>query len=81
MRYTLLDALLGQCLFEVNNEGTRNTLFWCVFFKYLKMHLLKDEYRTKNEVFHEGFLQLSFLRIWSHYLKKTLMENLIFCVV
>ena len=32
----------------------------------------------KNEVSHLGFLQL---RIWSHLLKKALMENFIFCAV
>ena len=42
---------------------------------------------TKNEVFHQGFFfhkcdQISsFLRIWSHLLKKSLMKNFIFCTV
>ena len=38
---------------------------------------------TKNEVFQGGLLQdfFSFLRIWSHLLKKSFMENLIFCAV
>ena len=34
----------------------------------------------KNEVFHYGFLQWMKLRIWSHLLKKSLMENFHFLV-
>ena len=41
---------------------------------------------TKNEVFHKDFFRKwdqirSFLWICSHLLKKSLMENFIFCVV
>ena len=41
---------------------------------------------TKNEVSHEGFFRKcdqirSFLRIWSHLLKKSLSKNFIFCAV
>ena len=41
---------------------------------------------TKNEVFHFHFFSKceqihSFLQIWSHLLKKSLMENFIFCAV
>ena len=40
----------------------------------------------QNEVFHEGFLQQMRpnrrkLRVWSHLLKKSFMENFIFCAV
>ena len=47
---------------------------------------------TKTEVFRKGYLSVkdifskcdqmnSFLRIWSHLLKKSLMENFIFCAI
>ena len=36
---------------------------------------------TKNEVFHAGFLQQMWLQIWSKLLKKSIMENSIFCGV
>ena len=40
---------------------------------------------TKNEVFHKDFFSkcdhLQFPAIWSHLLKKSLMENFIFCAV
>ena len=35
----------------------------------------------KNQVFHEGFSIKNFLRNWSHLLKKSLMENFLFCTV
>ena len=61
----------------------------------LKMNLLNTRYltnyyfisNTKNKMFSiEGFFSKceqirSFLRIWSHLLKKSLMENLISCAV
>ena len=50
--------------------------WWCSGF---------DNYCTKNKVFHWGFLQYIYghihknLGIWSHFLKKSLIENFIFC--
>ena len=45
-----------------------------------------DHHCTKNEVFRQDFFSkcdqiCSFLWIWSHLLKKSLMKNFIFCAV
>ena len=40
----------------------------------MKFFSIKDFFSTFDQV-------RSFLRIWSHLLKKSLMENFIFCVV
>ena len=59
-------------MLRINNKNTKKASF--------------DVRSTENEIFHEDFFSKydqirSFLRIWSHLLKKTLTENSIFCAV
>ena len=42
----------------------------------------KMKFSSVNEVFFSKFDQIySFLRIWSHLVKKSLMENFLFCTM
>ena len=43
--------------------------------------VLKKDHCTKNEVYIKDYFSKRLLRIWSHLLKKSLMENFIFCSV
>ena len=57
-------------MLRVNNKNTKKASF--------------DVRSTENEIFHEDFFSKydqirSFLRIWSHLLKKTLTENYFLC--
>ena len=48
--------------------------------KYLELHCTKNEDSIMDS-FSKCDKIRSFLRIWSHLLKKSVMENFIFCVV
>ena len=58
-------------MFEVNYKDTRTTLIFIA---------QKMEFSIKN-FFSKGDQIRRKLRIWSHLLKKFLMENFVFCVV
>ena len=69
----------GRCFFYTSNvysdssktammENSKKAHHRCLTDKYASVH-----YQTKNAQ--------SFLRIWSHILKNSLMENFIFCAV
>ena len=75
----------GIVLIEVtipNNLGTRNE-----YFVYFAQQNFKRKYRPNYNSLWQNILDkftkdfLSFLRLWSHLLKKSLTENVIFCVV
>ena len=61
-------------------------LFACLFFEALSDFVARNLHCTKMKFFIKDFFSKrdqirSFLRIWSHLLKKSLMENLIVCAV
>ena len=43
--------------------------------------IIKQELKSVLELASLDSFSLSFLRIWSHLIKKSLMENFIFCAV
>ena len=53
------------------------------FFKEsLDCNLTTNSNCTKNKIFHKYFFsKCDQIRLWSHLLKKSLMENFIFCAV
>ena len=48
---------------------------WVVLWGHMKEHICKPNYFSKRDQIR------SFLRIWSYSLKKSVMENFIFCAV
>ena len=48
---------------------------------YLDLGLITFSFRNLHESFTTQKMKLRKLRIWSHLLKKSLMENFIFCAV
>ena len=83
--------LLSKVLFmrSFMNIWETSWVSYCVIFeKHIPHNMLFSGYFrhcTKNEVFHDFFSKCdqirSFLRIWSHLLRTSLMKNFIFCAV
>ena len=77
--------LYGRGLrYERVNDKIRKSSFLDILGTF--WNLLNHNHCIKNEVFLKGFFSKcdkirSFLRIWSHLLKKSFIENFIFCPV
>ena len=88
-----LAILSSQKKFQPNCKGGfhkywEKKQYYLTQFYSLRSSLVVSPFASlhKNEVSHEGFrIRISqihsFLRIWSHLLKKSLMGNFIFCAV
>ena len=61
-------------LLFVNDSNDKTTVPATMTFTAQKMKFSIKDFLSKCD-------QISFLRIWSHLLKKSLMENFIFCAV
>ena len=71
MKFNIERRNNDDCLIVVSYEIIKKLIKWTL----QKMKYSIKDFFSKYDQFH------SFLRIWSHLLKKSVIENLIFCAV
>ena len=73
-------CLVRQCIFETPSENRKLRSYSGIYISTFIVTAQKMKFSIKD--FISKYDQIySFLRIWSHLLKKSLMENFIFCAV